>query len=86
MTSDRWHRIEELCYAALERAPADRAAFLADACAGDEVMRREVESLLAHEANAEKFLSAPALASAFGVLDPGALATRDQPCTQMAGL
>ncbi len=35
----------------LERAPAERAQFLARACAGDETLRREVESLLAaHEA------------------------------------
>jgi serine/threonine protein kinase len=78
MTSDRWRQIEELCHAALARPPADRAAFVADACAGDDVIRREVESLLAQEANADHFLSAPALVSAIDVLDPskGALVGR----------
>jgi len=45
-TADRWGRIETLYHRALEHAPGDRAAFLADACGGDETLRREVESLL----------------------------------------
>ena len=35
--------------AALERAPAARASFLDVACAGDEQLRKEVESLIAHD-------------------------------------
>ena len=42
----------------------ERAAFLAQACAGDEVLRREVESLLAEESNAAGFMSVPAAAIA----------------------
>jgi serine/threonine protein kinase len=34
---------------ALEQAPANRAAFVADACRNDSDLRREVESLLARE-------------------------------------
>jgi serine/threonine-protein kinase len=45
---------------ALERAPADRAAYL-DQVSIDPSLRREVESLLAHEKEAERFLEAPAL-------------------------
>lgn len=41
-----WERIEAICFAALERPPADRAAFLEEACAGEPELRREVESLL----------------------------------------
>ena len=41
---------------------AERAAFLAEACAGDDVLRREVESLLAQERSAERFMSVPAAA------------------------
>ena len=33
MTPERWKRIEELYHAALARPPAERAAFLAAACA-----------------------------------------------------
>jgi Tol biopolymer transport system component len=45
MKSERWHEAERLHHSALERKPEERAAFLAEACAGDEALRREVESL-----------------------------------------
>jgi len=47
---DRWQRIDELFQGALDCEPAARAAWLAAACAGDEALRAEVESLIeAHE-------------------------------------
>jgi serine/threonine-protein kinase len=50
MQAERRQRIEQLLHAALERSPDERAALLAAACAGDEALQREVESLLAeHE-------------------------------------
>jgi len=45
-TNDRWKRIESLFHAARERAPADREAFLQEACAGDSSLHDEVASLL----------------------------------------
>ena len=56
-----WERIERLYHEALERAEPERAAFLAEACAGDEELRREVESLLRFDRRAERFIEAPAL-------------------------
>jgi serine/threonine-protein kinase len=48
--SGEWERVEELLSDALDRQPADRAAFLDSACCGDEALRREVGSLLeAHD-------------------------------------
>jgi hypothetical protein len=41
---------DRILAAALDREPARRAAFLDEACAGDEELRKEVESLLAHRA------------------------------------
>ena len=38
--------------AALERKPHERAAFLGEACAGDEELQRAVESLLEHARDA----------------------------------
>jgi serine/threonine protein kinase len=38
----------------------ERAAFLAKACAGDQGLQRDVESLLAHEPYASDFMSVPA--------------------------
>lgn len=48
MTPERWQRIEELFHAARERAAAERASFLAEACEGDASVLSEVEALLAH--------------------------------------
>jgi hypothetical protein len=46
---DRWRQIEELFHSAADLAPAERSAFLARACAGDDELRRQVESLLAQD-------------------------------------
>ena len=59
----QWARIEELYHAALALSSSERAAFLQSACAGDDVLRGEVESLLAQGA-AEEFLATSALETA----------------------
>ena len=43
---DRWQHVERLYHDALARDASDRAAFLREACAGDETLQHEVESLL----------------------------------------
>jgi serine/threonine protein kinase len=53
--------IERLYHEALARPVKDREAFLKEACEGDEALRGEVESLLAHDGDAS-FLSTPAAA------------------------
>jgi hypothetical protein len=47
MDPERWQRLSELFDAAVEQPAADRAGFLARACADDPVLRGEVEALLA---------------------------------------
>jgi serine/threonine-protein kinase len=69
MTLERWSEVARLYHDAASRDAAERAAFLADACAGDDALRHEVESLLAQEPSAEGFLSAPVVAG--GMLDIG---------------
>jgi len=61
MTPDRWQEINQLYQAALDLEASQRSAFLDRACAGDEELRREVESLLASHEQASKFIEAPAL-------------------------
>ena len=56
MDAERWRKIEQLYHAALECEARDRPAFLEKACAGDEELRRKVESLLARDQQAENFL------------------------------
>jgi serine/threonine protein kinase len=46
MTPERWERVKNLYDAAHARPQAERAAFLAQATAGDDELRREVENLL----------------------------------------
>ncbi len=57
---ERWHRVDHLFAAALERPPAERAAFLAESCAGDPALRDEVERLLAADEDSSSFLENPA--------------------------
>ena len=61
MSDPRWSTVDGLFEAALSRAPSERSAFLDEACAGDDTLRREVESLLAHDRDARGFLEAPAV-------------------------
>ncbi len=50
MSSEQYERVGELYHAAMELAPEARPDFLAEACGGEDELRREVESLLrAHE-------------------------------------
>ncbi len=62
MESNRWQQIEELYHAALERAPEERAVFLAETCASDSGLRREVEDLLRYDGAGESFLEEDPLA------------------------
>jgi serine/threonine-protein kinase len=66
--ADRRRQIEDLCHAALERDPSDRAAFVATACGSDESLRHEVEALLAHAQTEEGFLATPLAPLAAGAL------------------
>jgi eukaryotic-like serine/threonine-protein kinase len=63
MTPERWRRVEEICHAALARDSRERALFLGDACEGDDALRRDVESRLAHWTGGE-FLERPAIQNA----------------------
>src|ERR1700730_7895835 len=64
MKSERWGRIESIFHKALEAEESRRAAVLEESCAGDEDLRREVESLLAHHCEAGSFIETPAFADA----------------------
>src|SRR6476469_1150322 len=61
MSPDQQRQITKLCHAALERNALDRAAFLREACAGDDALRLEVESLLRYEDAGDQFLERPAV-------------------------
>ena len=64
MTPERWRQVEDIVHAALSRGESERLAFIAQACAGDDPLRSEVESLLAQQASASGFLEDQAGAAA----------------------
>jgi Tol biopolymer transport system component len=47
MTPERWQEIDRIWHAVLARPQPERAAAIVELCAGDDDLRREVESLLA---------------------------------------
>jgi tetratricopeptide (TPR) repeat protein/tRNA A-37 threonylcarbamoyl transferase component Bud32 len=53
---ERWRRVDQLLAAVLEREPGQRESFLADACGGDEELRKEVLRLMAAHDAASDFL------------------------------
>jgi serine/threonine-protein kinase len=60
MNAQRWQQVNDLFHSAIERAPEQRAAFLNEACRGDESLRCEVKSLLAYHERTENFIESPA--------------------------
>ena len=61
VSAERRKQVEECYHAVMERPEAERAAFLAQACADDPELRGEVQSLLDHQADSFPE-SAPVLA------------------------
>jgi serine/threonine-protein kinase len=61
MKSERWQQLDQLFHSAMEREPSARAAFLDEACGGDDSLHAKVESLLAAHEEAGSFIEKPAL-------------------------
>src|SRR5260370_5860733 len=62
MERERWGKIESIFHKALEAEDSRRAGVLEESWDGDEDLRREVESLLAHHSEAGSFIETPAFA------------------------
>ena len=60
MNPERYQHIQALLQSALEQDDDKRKAFLREACAGDESLRRQVESLMISHEQAGSFLESPA--------------------------
>jgi eukaryotic-like serine/threonine-protein kinase len=61
MNQERWQQITGIFEAALKRDPASRAAFVAEACPGDDDLRQEVEAMLSSHERAGGFIESPAM-------------------------
>jgi serine/threonine protein kinase len=57
----RWETVKRIHQFVLDRHPNERFTVLSEMCGGDEPLRREVESLLAHEVSADAFLETSAV-------------------------
>src|SRR5437867_5925068 len=64
MTPEQWHRVKEVFEAALGHTPEERSAFLGQACAGDDSLHNEVQSLLSSYEQESQFMETPAAALA----------------------
>ncbi len=64
MERERWGQVEQIFHAALQVEERRRGELVRQSCAGDEDLRREVESLLAHHNEAGSFIETPAFADA----------------------
>ncbi len=62
VTFQQWQQAKEIFEGALERAGAERARFLDEACGNDLGLREEVESLLRSYFDAGSFMESPAVA------------------------
>ena len=87
MKPERWEQVAQIYSAALERPGSERAAFLREACGGDDDLRREVESLLDRESKDASLLELPALEVAARQLARDKAAVRERPSSSgIAGL
>ena len=68
MTPKRWQQVTALFHSAFEHQPAQRAAFLNDACGSDQELRREVEALIGSHENTDSFIDASAFEAAAQLL------------------
>jgi len=59
VSAERWDEMTSIFADAAELPPAERAAFVAQACGTDAELRAEVESLLAPHDGDAKFLESP---------------------------
>jgi eukaryotic-like serine/threonine-protein kinase len=73
MTAERWAQIKEVFCAALEKSQEERAAWLNSACGADDLLRVEVERLLAQDDGSMKSPAAAVLAQTTPELAAGDL-------------
>src|SRR5262249_8700772 len=69
MAPERWQKVNELFHSALARDPAERPAFLRQACAEDDDLRNTVEALIASYETPGSFINSPPLALAAEIFE-----------------
>lgn len=64
MKPERWSKIESIFHKALAADESRRGSVIEQSCGGDDSLRLEVESLLAHHSDSASFIEKPAFAEA----------------------
>jgi len=78
--------VRDIFLGALDAAPAERAAFLDEACAGDATLRRQVEALLRVHNEPDSLLDSPRIDLGLpAVAAASSSLTLDQPITEASG-
>ena len=80
MKPESWQQLDRLFHSALAHQPSERAAFLDEACGGDDSLHKQVEALLAAHVEAGSFIERPAIevAARFVASDQNELAAGQQ--------
>src|SRR3990172_314976 len=65
----RWKQLDRLLDAALELPSDQRATFLDEACAGDDLLRKEIDRLLANDDRVRSFIESPAFRDSSAQID-----------------
>src|SRR5689334_22019919 len=68
MTPERWQQVKEIFNSAINYRPEERGVFISEACSGDELLRSEVESLIASHERTGTFIDQPAFEVAASLL------------------
>ncbi len=68
--SERRRQIEQLCFEIQQLEPGRIESFLQRMCAGDEILRKEIEALLADREQLDRLLEVPALGVAARAMQP----------------
>ena len=71
--ADQWDQVNSLFLRAVDLADDERSSFLASACAGDEELRRNVESLLASHDQSGQFLEEPLIKAGMSLKAPDSI-------------
>ena len=85
MEPDRWQHIERIYHAAMQCEADDRSLLLEQACAEDQSLRAEVESLLQYGESPAKFLEKPAIEVMAQALAENIQAIESRTSTRMIG-
>jgi hypothetical protein len=69
MTPERWQQVKAIFNSAIQYSPVERSSFLSQACSGDDILRSEVESLIASHEKSGEFIDDPAYQRATWLAD-----------------